>query len=176
MRGMFRKWRKDEKAVAAIEAGLLFPLMVTILCGTIDTGIAVVTNQKVVNSAQVVGDLLAREEDVSDGELADAIVAGRMALQPYPTTSLGTDVAGVQFLTEDVTPTVQWRDTFNMDPNDAILDGSEGLGRENEGIIAVTVRYFYQPYFASIFVDGIQMEEIAYVRGRRGLFVTRDQD
>lgn len=169
----WRQWLRDDSATAAVEAAFLFPVLVTILCGTIDVGIGLVVNQKVINASQMVADLLAREEDISDGEMDDAVVAGRMAIQPYSTASYGVDVAGIRFLTVNKTPTVQWRDTVNMEPNTDVTDGSAGLGLENEGVIAVTVRYFYEPYFGSFIIGNIQMEEVAYVRGRNGLFVTR---
>lgn len=169
-------WIKDDKANAAIEAGFLFPVLVTILCGMVDVGVGLVTNQKVINSSQIVADLLAREDDVSDSEYNDAIVAARMALQPYDTTSLGIDVAGIQFVGSSQQPTVIWRDLFNMEANDQVIIDSAGLGLEDEGVIAVTVRYNYSPYFSSFAVGDLVMEEVAYVRGRKGLFVTRDQE
>ena len=97
-----------------------------------------------------------------------------MALQPYDTASYGVDIAGIQFLTHSLTPTVQWRETRNMDPNDDMLEKSEGLGLENEGVVAVTVHYTFIPYFSNIFTGPFQMSEEAYVRGRKGTFVEKD--
>lgn len=168
-----RKWLRQDDAVIAIEAGMLFPVLIGILCGTMDMGVGLLVNQKVINSSQTIGDLLGREENITDEELGDAIVAGRMSLQPYTTATYGIDVAGIQFIGDELEPTEQWRDTENMEPNLDVLEGSAGLGTENEGVIAVTVRYEYQPYFAEEIVGVIEMEEVAYVRGRSGLFVTR---
>ena len=173
MPSLFRKWLQRDDAVVAIEAGLLFPILVTILCGITDTGIGLIANQKVINASQTVADLLAREEDVTDSELSDIIIAGRLSLQPYDTTTYGVDVVGIQFNTPALTPTERWRDTVNMEPNMDVLEGSRGLGKEDEGVVAVTVRYYYEPVFSLYIVGGIQMEEVAYVRGRNGLFVTR---
>ena len=82
MRGMFRKWRKDESATAAVEAGFLFPLLMVILCGTIDTGVGLITNMKVTNATQTVSDLLTRDVQVTPGMINDAIIAAQMALMP----------------------------------------------------------------------------------------------
>lgn len=169
----FKKWWREDKANAAIEAGLLFPIMLFMLCGTVDMGVGLLLNQKVINASQSVADLLAREQDISDAVMDDAIIAGRMSLQPYATTSYGVDIAGIQFIGATLSPTVQWRDTVNMTPNNDITEDSRGLGTQNEGVIAVTVRYYYTPYFSKILFTGLQMEEVAYVRGRKGLFVTR---
>lgn len=169
----FRKWLSCDGAAVAVEAGLLFPVMVSILCGVMDTGIGLVTNQKAINASQTVADLLAREEDVTDTELNDAIIAGRLSLQPYDTATYGVDIAGIRFVGETLTPTVEWRDTVNMEENVEIATSAEGLGLENEGVIGVTVHYYYEPFFSAFIVGGLAIEEIAYVRGRNGLFVTR---
>ena len=169
----FIRWLREEKAVAAIEAGFIFPLLMTIMLGTSDTGVGLVTNQKMINSCQMIADLLAREEDVNDAEFEDAYVAGRMSMQPYDTATFGADVVGIIFLGEEMTPTEDWRDVVNTVENNEVFERSEGLGREDEGVIAVTVNYRYEPFFTRIFTDGWTMQEVSFVRGRKGLHVTR---
>ena len=171
MRGMFRKWRKDESATATVEAGFLFPLLMVILCGTIDTGVGLITNMKVTNATQTVSDLLTRDVQVTPGMINDAIIAAQMALMPYDTTSFGVDVVGIQFVGTSETPTVRWRRTQNMAANVDVLTRAEGLGDQNEGIIAVTVRYEYNPLFTSYFAGTYVMVEESYARPRKGGFI-----
>ena len=173
MRKLLKIFLKDDRAVAAIEAGFLMPVLLAILCGMVDMGMAVVTNLKVTNAAQMASDLVSRGATVTTAEINDAIVAGRMAMQPYSTTSYGIDVVGIQFVGVSLTPTVRWRQTENMEPNTAVLTNSMGLGLQDEGVIAVTVRYTFTPYFTGFLVDTLVMEEEAYVRGRKGGFVSR---
>lgn len=167
--------RRDDAAVA-VEAGMLFPLMVAILCATLDLGTALMTNLKVVNASQIVGDLVSRGARVTDAEINDAIVAGRMALIPYNQDSYGVDIVGIQFVGHTLTPTVRWRETVNMDENDNVLEGSEGLGLQGEGVVAVTVQYMFRPYFTGVIFDDFTMTEESYVRGRKGLFVERENE
>ncbi len=173
---LLKRWVREDKAVAAIEAGLLFPILGAILCGMIDVGVGLVANQKILNASQTIADLLAREDDITDEEMQEAVIAGRLSLQPYTTATFGADVVGIRFLNAAMTPTEQWRDTFNMQPNFDVLAGSAGLGERDEGVIAVTVRYNYQPFFSHIILETVEMEEISYVRGRKGLFVTRNAE
>lgn len=168
---MFRKWVRDEGATAAIEAGFLFPLLMVILCGTIDTGVGLITNMKVTNATQTVSDLLTRDVQVTPGMINDAIIAGEMALMPYSTTSYGVDIVGIQYVGLSETPTVRWRRTQNMAPNVDVLAKSEDLGDQNEGIIAVTVRYEYHPLFTSYFAGTYVMVEESYARPRKGGFI-----
>lgn len=168
-----KKWWDAEEAVAAIEAAMLIPVMFTMLIGSIDLGCAFNISQKVVNSSSMIADLLSREEEVTDTEFTEAVVAGELAFTPYATDSMGYDVAGIQFLTAAKTPTVQWRETYNMDPNGNVTTDSEGLGDENEGVVAVTVRYVYEPFFSYYIVGEFGMQETFYMRGRRSAYVSR---
>ncbi|MDY0009528.1 MAG: pilus assembly protein [Bdellovibrionales bacterium] len=173
-RRRMKRCLKDEGGVAAIEAGFLFPIMLMILCGMIDMGAALVANLKVTNACQIIADLLARDRATNDAQIDDAIVAGRLALTPYNTDTYGVDIAGIQYVGSALTPTIRWRETVNMDENDNVLARSEGLGLQNEGVIAVTVRYTFRPFFAGYVMNDFVMSEEAYVRGRKGLFVARE--
>lgn len=172
-KSVFRRWARDEGATAAIEAGFLFPILVSILCGMIDTGVALVTNQKVVDSSQMIADLLTRNTTVTNGDITDAVVAGHLAIQPYSTASYGIDIVGIQYLTTAKTPTERWRTTLNMTPNPDVLSHSTGLGDENEGVVAVTAHYTHSPYFSFFFIGTIVMNEEAFARGRKGLYVNK---
>lgn len=167
----FGTWLKDDTAVAAIEAGLLFPLLMLILCGTIDTGIGLLTSQKTINASHMIADLLTRGSSVTSGEINEAIAAGEMAFEPYNTSSYGADIVGIQYLTSELTPTIMWRRTQNMLPNTDVIDHSEGLGSQDEGIIMVTVEYVYNPIFSDYMVGPIRMKEETFARSRKGTFI-----
>ena len=169
----FKSWWTEDSAVIAVEVGLLVPAMLTIMMGVIDTGVGVLTSQKVINSVQTVGDLLGREESVSTEILNNCVEAGKLGMMPYETTTFGVDVAGIKFVGGPGNPTVVWRDTINMDPNADILIKAEGLGAADEGVLGVTVRYVYHPYFSGILSGDIAINEVSYVRGRKGLFIPR---
>jgi len=164
---LFGKWLRNDEATAAIEAGFLFPLLMLILCGTVDTGMGLVMNQKVINASQTISDLLARGSSVSNTDVNDAITAGSLALMPYSTASYGSDIVSIRFVGVSKTPTVQWRRTTGMDPNPDILPGSEGLGLEDEGVLGVTVTYTFNPIFTSYFQGPIPMTVVSYARSRK---------
>ena len=107
------------------------------------------------------------------GSSADAIIAGRMALEPFNTTSYGIDIVSILYVDVAATPTEGWRDTFNMTPYDQVFVDAEGLGVEDEGVLAVTVEYDYTPIFVSIFTETIQMRETAIVRGRDTPYISK---
>jgi len=166
-------WRRDERGTATVEAVLVFPVMMVMFLGAIDTGNALLTNKKVITASQVVADLLSRDSSVTDAQIDDAITAGRLALQPFDDSSYGIDIVGIRFENEEATPTAIWRETRNMSAYDAVIEDSDGLGDEGEGVLAVTVVYDYHPFFGSVLTDSIEMRETAIVRGRDNPFISR---
>jgi Flp pilus assembly protein TadG len=171
MKNLFQKIRnlqywKEEKGSALMETAILFPAFTMMLIAVFDLGQGVNVNQKTVASAQIVADLIARNKDMSFAELQDIIRAGRMALEPYDTSDYGYDIVSVRF-DEDSNPNILWRVTENMNPNDVAIDNAGILELTNEGLVIVTTNYTYQPLFTDFVVDEIDMNEVAFLRGRK---------
>ncbi len=168
------RWFSDEKGIAATEFALVFPIMFILLLGMVDLGNGILTNKKVITASQMAADLVTRQLTADDADIDDAFLAAQLALQPLDTASFGIDIAAIRFEGDNADPTVIWRDTVNMSPNDNVEDLADGLGVENEGLIAVTVIYQYEPTFSSTFLNQIDMTEVAFMRGRRNSFVARE--
>lgn len=171
--GLFVRWNCEEKAVAAVESAILFPVMITLLMGVYDIGNGIVINQKAISASQVMADLIARNQVVDSDAISDIAVAGRMAMEPFATGTMGYDMISVEF-NEDEEPEVLWRVTNNMVGNDHALDSTEAIAEVGNGIVVVTVSYQYTPFFSHFIVDDISMQEVAYLRGRRSATVLCD--
>lgn len=169
----FARYAAEERGNALLETVILFPLLITMLLGTYDLGLGILMNQKTVGASQMIGDLIARNRTVTMTDLTDMIRAGELAYEPYSTQSFGYDIASVQF---DATgnPVVLWRVTENMDPNDAAIDSTDGLGTAGDGLVVVTTSYTYDPYFSHFVVNEINMQEVAFLKGRRSATVACD--
>ena len=133
MLNMLRHWWKEDRAVVAIEVGLLMPLLLIIMAGVMDIGNDILINQKVTDADQMIADLLTRKPTVSTTDLANAIEAGKLTLQPYDTASYGVDIVGVQFVGGPLKPVVIWRDTVNMQPNTNVPANTLNLGADQRG-------------------------------------------
>jgi Flp pilus assembly protein TadG len=167
------RWAQEEKAVAAIETVILFPVLLSLLMGCYDIGRGINVNQKTIAAAQIIGDLVARDRSVTFSSLQDIVEAGRLAFDPYASDSFGYDIVSVQF-DEDGEPQVIWRVTQNAQQNDAAVESSTALGGPGDGVVIVTAVYNYEPYFMNFAVDDISMEEVAFLRGRRSSVVACD--
>ena len=166
-----KSWWKNEEGVAAIEAALLFPLMVLLMAGVYDLGQGIVLNSRTVTSSQVVADLIARNKTVNLTQINDNIKAAELVFDPYPLSDFAIDIASVQF-DNNKRPVVLWRQTRSMSPNNSAVDSLNGIGTPGDGMIIVTVQYTYKPLFTHYFPYDFSMSEVAYARGRRSPTIT----
>lgn len=163
---LFLRWIRETVGTALTETVVLFPILISLMMACFDLGQGVTMNQKVIGASQIMADLVARHRSVDTAMLTDITAAGRMALEPGSTVPFGYDIVSVQF-DADGDPEVLWRVTQNMAPNDDAVASTEGLGASGDGIVVVTASYNYDPYFTNFLVEGVQMEEVAFLRGRR---------
>ena len=161
----------DESGMSVTETAILFPILLSMMMAVYDLGQGVVVNQKVVAASQVVGDLITRNEVVDMAVVEDVVNAGELSLAPYSTLTFGYDITSIEF-DADGNPVILWRVTENMDQGDDAIDSTIGLGVEGEGVVVVSVVYEYDPYFTNFVVDSINMNELAFLRGRKSATVT----
>jgi Flp pilus assembly protein TadG len=171
---------QDQSGLAAVEFAMIFPMMIMLLLGTVELGNGILANQKVIASSQIVADLLARTEEVTDDQLSEAKRAGRMALAPFSTGDIGFDIVSFRFDPDNADagtepqPVIVWRDTDNME---AIADLEERvmpLALADEGAIVVFVEFPYEPPFGTSIVGHIDMLESTFTRGRKSAVVERN--
>lgn len=167
-----RRFARDEKGLSAVEAALVFPFMLLLLLGVFDMGNAILINTKTLRASQIVADLITRSSVVTDEELDEAIEAGRLALEPFDTSSYGVDIVSISF-DDEAAPEIEWRETRNMGPDNNVLDDVEPLAEEGQGVVVVNVHYDFEPFFAGFVMDAFGMQETAFARGRRSAVVGR---
>lgn len=164
---LIRRYLLSTEATAAAEAALLIPALMTMLFGIFDVGTGILIDQKTITASQVAADLVGRVKEVSEADIDEIVSAAKLSFAPYKTTNFGIDIASVQFVA-DGEVCVLGRRTEGMDPNDAAITSLEDLGGdEGQGMIVVTVKYDYVPFFTQLFVNDFHMKEVAFTRGRR---------
>jgi len=169
-RTLKKLWCRDD-GLAALEAALVFPLLLTMLVGVYDTGNAIIANTKLVHASQTVADLVTRTRSVSTADVNEAIEAGKLALEPMSTTTFGVDIASIAF-DSSAHASVNWRKTQNMTADPTVLNRVTDLADENSGVVVVIVKYTYHPFFVGFITGDIHMSEVAFARGRKSAVVT----
>ncbi len=167
-----KRWFEERDAVAAVEAALIFPILLTLLLGTYDMGNAILSDQKVIRASMVTGDLVTRERSVSDADIEEAIQGGELALAPLNTSTYGVDIVSIRF-DENAVAEIVWRETRNMSPNPDVLEAVATLAEANSGVVMVTVQYEFTPLFSDFVIGDIAMQETAFTRGRKTSVVTK---
>jgi hypothetical protein len=173
-----KNWIKFYKsscdAVAAIEAAMIFPIMLTLMLGTLDLGRGIMSNQKTIKASQIVADLITRDSVVNTAMINEAITAGALSILPYDDENLKIEIISVRFL-DDGTPEIVWREPESgpMILND-VTQRVMPLSAPGEGVVVVSAQYKYEPIFSSVVVDEIPMLEVAFARGRKGPVVCRE--
>lgn len=168
-----KTWRTREDGTALVEAAMLFPPMITLLMGVFDLGNGIVLAQKTITSSQIAADLVARDRTVSGSEVEQIIDAAQLAFEPYHLSEFGIDVVSITFDAQQ-RPVVLWRVTRSMPPNTAAVQSVSGMAPQGEGMVIVTVRYAYTPFFAKFFTGDLNFQEVAFARGRRSPTVTME--
>lgn len=165
-----KRWVREEDGLAATEAAMIFPILCFLLLGVFDVGRAIVANQKAVRASQVIADLIARGDTVTNADVNDAIAAGRLAFEPLDVSSFGVDIISVRF--DNSLDVVQvWRRTENMTPVANVDERVESLAQADEGVIMVAVEYNYTPIFVGFISNAFRMQEIGFSRGRQAAVV-----
>lgn len=171
-KGLYRLCKRH-KAVAATEFALVAPVLVSMFLGTVDLGRALWASHKVLGASQTVADLLTRKEMINDNDIADALDAAALIMQPLPINEVGYDIVGIRYDLSD-TPQVGWRETVRMDANANLPGAAIGLGIENEGVLGVSLSYTYTPAFFGFLLGEIELVETAILRGRKSPYVAKE--
>ncbi len=171
--GFINSWFRDEDGMAAIEASLIFPVLLTLLLGVSDLGNGILANQKAIRASQIVADLITRDSAVTDAMIDDAIDAATMALDPFPIGTFGVDILSVSF-DDEGNVVEEFRTTANMVPMADAFERAAAVSDGNAGLVMVAVVYRYEPLFGHFVIGDINMQEIAFARGRSSGIVRKE--
>lgn len=169
-----KKYKNNKDGLAAVEVSLILPVLLTLLLGMVDLGHGLMVKKKVIGASQIIGDLLTRTSSVTQDEIDDAILAGKLALAPYPDANYGVDIVSIEFVGDEAVPTELWRETYNRTPNTELINYVDTLGDKGDGTFVVAVSYEFEPFFTGFILDYFTIEEVAFSRGRRSAVVRRE--
>lgn len=107
-----RRFARDERGVSAIEFVLIFPLLVTMLAGTVDIGQALTVSRKMNQVASTLGDMTSQQSAWTTTDI-DAIIAGTATIvEPFSKTDLKIDLV-VLDVNSSLVATVNWGRGYN---------------------------------------------------------------
>jgi hypothetical protein len=166
----YKRYHDDISGLAAVEAALLFPIFIMMLVSMVDIGNGLLSNQKLINATQSTADLVTRESNPTLEQRQEAITAGLVTMRPYPVDSYEYNITSFEF-DDDGNADVVWEESSGITINPSLVSGLDDLGGPAEGVVVVLVRYTYEPFFTGFIFGPIEMQEVAYLRGRKSAVV-----
>jgi Flp pilus assembly protein TadG len=107
-----KRLAKDERGVSAIEFVLIFPLLVTMMAGTVDIGQALTVSRKMNQVVSTLGDMTSQQTAWTTSDI-DAIIAGTATIiEPFSKTDLKIDIV-VLDVNASLVATVNWGRAYN---------------------------------------------------------------
>jgi Flp pilus assembly protein TadG len=174
LRRFARHFKANQKGVAAIEFALIAPVMIALYVGLIEFSNALTLDRKLTHTASALADLVAQDNDITDGEMTDILAASAAIVAPYSASPLRLVVSSVVADGANKT-TVAWSDAKNTSPRGqgSTVQLPDGLTEPGSSVILAEVSYTYTSPFTQFLTGGIELKDRFYLRPRRVLQVSR---
>ncbi len=165
---------KDARGVSALEFALIAPVLIALYMGAAEMTMALNADRKVTGAANAVADLVAQDDFLTDGELADIYAAGDAILFPNDAGSLSLRISSVR-MGADGDVFIDWSEGRGLPAlgEDDVPDLPDGLLAPMNSIIMVEAQY---PFFGPLSKGSSPMmtlTDTAYLRPRRSPWVRR---
>lgn len=177
LRGKLARFSRDKRGVSAVEFAIVLPFMAMLYMGGTAITQAIIVKRKVVVVTHTVGDLVARDNSITNAEVTAIFDAAKAVFAPYTwsgnllkikVTSVNINAAG--------TATVGWGEAFQ---DTARTAGSPvtlptGLAVASTSIIWTEVSYNFTPPVGGAFTGGtLTLTDQLYIRPRLVTTITR---
>jgi Flp pilus assembly protein TadG len=179
---IFRRFRRTEKGLAAVEFGLILPVLITMLFGMGELSLAVFCRTDVSQVASTVSDLVAQESTVGSSDLSNVYNAANTILYPYyPKLSSGKPTIRITSVIYDTTTNsttvgkVAW--TCSQSGNAALSPASRAFNSNvtfsqpllssGGSVVMVEVAYNYASPTTQVVAGSYTMKDQFYTKPRR---------
>jgi Flp pilus assembly protein TadG len=160
-----------ERGAAAIEFGLIAPILIVFHLGAVEVVEAFEADRRVGHVAAAVADLTTQNRTVTTADLDDIMLAGSLLMAPFPSTQLGERITS---FTADAAGAVKQDWTVNKNWT---ASGSPavpaGYLEANESVIVVDVTYAHSAMFGLVLTKAFTMQSHAYLRPRLSTSVVK---
>ena len=172
---IIRAFGGDRSGVSAVEFALIAPFMVTLYLGGVQLSLALTADRKLTSAANAVGDLVAQDDFVTDGELDDIFAAADAIMTPYAIDPLAMRVSSVR-MDDDGDVWVDWSEGEGLPARsgDNVPTIPDGILVEGESIVVVEAGYVFRTPYKIEGLDEFTLSDTVYLRPRRSLWVRRE--
>jgi Flp pilus assembly protein TadG len=188
IREIFRRFRREDEAVAAVEFALILPFLVTLYLGSIEAASLFTVDKRVNSLSATMGDLVAQWNAEDDGtlttvELNKYMAAAQGILAPYSSTGVQIVVSFVEVSKaasegQGGTTKVLWsranaagtKKTTGQPYTELAIttEMNKLIAKAGGCVVAAEVKYSYTPVLGQVFKTAITMTHTNYFLPRFG--------
>lgn len=159
--GMLRR----REGVAALEFAIIAPALVIILFGAIEVTDLLGANRGNENVAASIADVVSRDTELDDTELADVWQAAKTLMFPRATTGLQMRLTSIQIV-DSKTTKVLWTESYGGYEKATAVTLPAGLMQPGTTLIQGDARFSYKPLLGMIFKTNMKLQHTEYRRPR----------
>lgn len=110
----YKRLARDQRGVAAVEFAFVLPILAIMLLGTVEVARAVDADRRFGNATAMLTDLVAREQEIDDADLAGMMQAIEHLMRPYESNTLALGIVAVRAPMDAAQqPRVEWSYSHN---------------------------------------------------------------
>ena len=176
MMRFIKRFRRDNKAVAAVEFALIVWPMLFTFFGVAEIANYILAARKVSNIASSAADLVTQDTSITNVEMTDIMGALDVILRPFDPSKAKIVISEV-VAANNGTLTIAWSDARNTAPRAVGSPAPSKVPADiipaNQGIIMTEVSFTYQTLFGMYLTDGMTVEDTFYLKPRRSTTIAR---
>lgn len=158
-------FRRDERAVSAVEFALLAPLMIGLYLGGVEVSEGISVDRKVTLAAGAVANLAAQSPTLSTADMTNVLDATTTIMAPYSTAPLRITVSCINIDANRVA-TVKWSVTRNGTIRSGNATLPSALQIANTQLLFGEVSYSYRPTIGHVIKSAINLSDTMYMAPR----------
>jgi Flp pilus assembly protein TadG len=160
-----RSFKRDERAVSAVEFALLAPMMIGLYLGGVEISEGISVDRKVTLAAGAIANLAAQTSTLSTSEMSDILDATTAIIAPYSTAPLKITVSCIKIDANQVA-TVKWSVTRNGTMRSGSIALPAALKVANTQLIFGETSYSYTPTVGHVIKSSINLSDTMYMAPR----------
>jgi len=170
-RRLSRRYRDDEKGIAAIEFAIIAPIMIGMYFGLAEIASAISVDRRISHGTNVAGDLATQQPEVKDADIEEVISAAVRVMGVPDVSNISIDMESFILPAEGQPPESRGRIRLNNGVGNWTNYDASGLDTKllnsRSGVVVTRVRYNYTPLELRFFDSTVRLEETFLLKPRR---------
>jgi len=170
-RKLSRRYRDDERGIAAIEFAIIAPIMIGMYFGLAEIASAISVDRKISHGTNVAGDLATQQPQLKDGDIEEVISAAMRVMQVPNVGQVSIDMESFILPAEGQPPESRGRIQVNSAVGNFARFDASGLDTKllnsKSGVVVTRVRYNYTPVDVRFLNTTVKLEETFLLKPRR---------